>query len=238
MKAVILAAGLGSRLRPITDTIPKCMVSVNGERIIDRQIHSLKENGISEIIVVSGYKGEVLRRHMTEHHPFVSVVDNREYDNTNNMYSLWLCRPYIKDEDFLLMNADVFFDANIITGLLKEGCENAIACDRSQYNEESMKISVREDGTIKHIGKTIPPDEAYAVSIDVYKLGISGSKALFSHVADFVENKRDRNAWTEVALDDCFPDVAFYPHDIKGRWMEIDDHKDLERSEVLFKSGR
>lgn len=236
MKAIILAAGLGSRLRPMTEKVPKCMVTVNGECIIDRAIQNLIENDIFDVTVVSGYKGKILRDHLSGRFPEVRVMDNEEYATTNNMFSLWQCRTFVSGEEFILMNGDVFFDAEIIAGLLRGKHENMIACERGRFLEESMKISVRGDGTIGHICKTMSPEEAYGVSIDIYKLGVSGGIALFSEVSDIIERKGDRNSWTEVALDRCFAGTPFYPYTIEGRWMEIDDHDDLRHAEELFKS--
>ena len=124
MKAVILAAGLGTRLRPITDNVPKCMVPVNGIRIIDKQIDNLLQNGITELFVVDGYKADILSAHLKEIYPQVHIVSNPRYAETNNMYSLFLTSSFVKGEEFLLMNADVYFDTNIIQGmLLGESCK-------------------------------------------------------------------------------------------------------------------
>ena len=90
MKALILAAGLGSRLRPLTDEVPKCMVKVNGVSIIDKQIQNLKENGVNELFVVTGYKGDILEKHIIEKYNAldIKILHNDVYDRTNNMYSL------------------------------------------------------------------------------------------------------------------------------------------------------
>lgn len=235
MKAVILAAGLGSRLRPITNEVPKCMVPVNGERIIDKQINNLHVNGIRDIIVVTGYKSNVLSEHLKNNYPSITIIENKEYDQTNNMYSLYLCFPYLGEADFLLMNADVFFDSDIIDGILSCEKENVIACEYGRYMEESMKITVNNDGRIEHISKKILPEEAYAVSIDVYRIGKTGHLALSSKVRHIIDFLHDLNSWTEVALDEIFSDVEFYPYNIKGRWFEIDNHKDLKEAEKIFK---
>ena len=110
MKAVILAAGLGGRLRPITGAIPKCMVPVNGVRIIDKQIRNLKEAGVEDVVVVSGYKAELLEKHLADTWPGVRTVRNVRHAETNNMYSLFLAREAVRGCGFLLMNADVYFD--------------------------------------------------------------------------------------------------------------------------------
>lgn len=236
MKAVILAAGLGTRLRPITDKVPKCMVPVNGVCIIDKQISNLLKGGVSEIIVVAGYKSNILREHLKKY-DFIKIVDNVRYAETNNMYSLYLAYQYINDSEFLLMNSDVYFDANIIEGLLESewNGKSLIACDKNGYIEESMKIMTNDQGIIKHISKKISELEYYAVSIDVYKLNRQASKTLLDQIKNTIEVKKNENSWTEVALDGIFTQCNFMPYSIKGRWFEIDDHDDLHKAEEIFK---
>lgn len=234
MKAVLLAAGLGTRLRPITNEVPKCMVPVNGMPIIERQILNLVENNINDICVVAGYKSEVLKAFLQEKYPFVHVIDNTEYDTTNNMFSLYKTKEFVSGSPFLLMNSDVFHDANIEAGLLASEKANMIACEYGRYIDESMKIAV-ENGKINHISKQIAPKDAYATSIDVYKIGEDAGNILFSMCHDIIEIERNRNSWTEVALDHIFSKVDFYPYKIQGRWFEIDNHDDLASAEELFK---
>lgn len=233
MKAVILAAGLGSRLRPITDTVPKCMVPVNGIRIIDKQIDNLLSNGVTEIYVVSGYLHEVLDAHLKANYPNVQIIGNPRYDKTNNMYSLYLTEPYVKGEEFMLMNADVYYDANIVTGMLEGTNCSKIACDYSQYMDESMKITCA-NRKINHISKKISEADYDAVSIDVYRISADDSKILFAEVDDTILNRKNENSWTEVALDHIFDKATFVPYRIQGRWFEIDNHEDLAKAESIF----
>lgn len=233
MKAVILAAGLGSRLRPITNEVPKCMVPVNGIRIIDKQIDNLVKNGVKDIYVVSGYKAEVLDSHLHEKYPFITVIPNDRYAETNNMYSLFLAEKQVKDEEFLLMNSDVYYDANIISGMLEGLNCSKIACDQSQYLEESMKITLC-GGKINHISKKIAESDHYAVSIDVYRISAEDGRVLFAEVEDTILNRKDENSWTEVALDKVFDKTNFSPYIIAGRWFEIDNHEDLAKAEKIF----
>lgn len=234
MKAVLLAAGLGTRLRPITNEVPKCMVPVNGMPIIERQICNLVENGVKDIFVVAGYKRDVLKKFLQEKYPFVHVIDNEVYDSTNNMYSLYLAMDFVRGGEFLLMNSDVFHDANIEAGLIHAKDMNMVACEYGRYIEESMKITVA-DGKITHISKQIIPDDSYATSIDVYKIGVEAGNILFDMCIDIIEQQGNRNSWTEVALDQIFSKVAFIPYKIEGRWFEIDNHDDLAAAEELFK---
>lgn len=234
MKAVLLAAGLGTRLRPITNEVPKCMVPVNGMPIIEKQILNLVENGINDIYVVAGYKGDVLKTFLNEKYSFVHVIENEVYDITNNMFSLYMTMEYIRGSEFLLMNSDVFHDASIEAGLIYSKEPNMVACEYGRYIEESMKITV-ENGTITHISKQITPEETYATSIDIYKIGIEAGNILFDMCIDIIEKQCNRNSWTEVALDQIFSKVEFNPYKIEGRWFEIDNHDDLAAAEKLFK---
>ncbi len=237
MKAVILAAGLGTRLRPITNEVPKCMVPVNGIWIIDKQIDNLLSNDVKDIYVVDGYKAEVLAEHLKTKFPQVHIVSNPRYAETNNMYSLYLTSKFVKGEEFLLMNADVYYDSNIIAGMLLGENLSKIACDRSQYLEESMKITLDGD-KINHISKKISESDHYAVSIDVYRISAEDSKVLFKEVEDTIEGRKDENSWTEVALDNIFPKTNFMPYVIEGRWFEIDNHDDLHKAEEIFKGDK
>lgn len=234
MKAVLLAAGLGTRLRPITNEVPKCMVPVNGMPIIEKQILNLVENGVMDIFVVAGYKREVLKAFLNEKYPFVHVIENEVYDTTNNMFSLYMTMDFVRGSEFLLMNSDVFHDANIEAGLINSKENNMVACEYGRYIEESMKITVNDD-TITHISKQISPEDAYATSIDVYKIGVEAGNVLFDMCIDIIDKQGNRNSWTEVALDQIFSMIDFYPYKIEGRWFEIDNHDDLAAAEELFK---
>ena len=236
MKAVILAAGLGTRLRPITDNVPKCMVSVNGQCIIDKQIENLKENKIkeSDIYIIGGYKREILKNNLQNKYPDVNFIANDRYNETNNMYSLFLAKNCVKGKEFLLMNADVFFDSTIISGIQK-GKGSKIACDRRGYLEESMKIKVSNSGQICHISKKIDEKEYFAVSIDVYRISDSASNVLFDEIETTIVRNKDENSWTEVALDSIFPKTDFSPFIIEDKWFEIDTLEDLKKAEILFK---
>ncbi|MCC8145192.1 MAG: phosphocholine cytidylyltransferase family protein, partial [Bacteroidales bacterium] len=235
MKDVILAAGLGTRLRPLTNDVPKCMVPVNGKYIIDKQIDNLIDAGINEIIVIAGYNAEKLISHLAIKYPSIKVVNNKRYDQTNNMYSLYMASDYVNGKDFLLMNADVYFDANIITGLVNSEKKNLIACDKTEYIEESMKVTTDSTEKINHISKKIGKDDYHAISIDVYKLSGKASAILFNEIKNTIEVDKEENMWTEVALDKILDQADFYPYIISGRWCEIDNYDDLAYAERIFK---
>ena len=233
MKALILAAGFGSRLAPLTDTIPKSLVPVNGKPILFKQIENLYENGITDITVISGYRANMLEAAVHDCFRDVNIIESVDYRDTNNMYSAYLAREAMAGEPFLMMNADVFMDASVIESLLHFSGENAIVTDIGFYLEESMKV-IEKDGRITHISKQIPQSEALGASIDVYKFSAEGGAAFFRKCAEFIEEKGEKKLWSEVALDAILGEVAFEACPLNGRWFEIDNHDDLAAAERIF----
>lgn len=234
MKALILAAGLGTRLAPLTDSVPKCMVKVNNLTIIEKQIENLISNDIKDITVVSGYKHDVLEEFVTKKYPFIKFITNENYLNNNNMFSAYLARNYLSGESFYMMNADVFFDEDIIAELSKDKYKNAIATQKGEYIEESMKIKYDGD-KITEISKQIKKEDSFGTTIDVYKFSKEASEAFFQKCVDYIENKNELNLWSEVAINDIFNEINFIPCIIKGRWVEIDNFEDLTLAKSIFK---
>lgn len=234
MKALILAAGFGSRLAPITDTLPKSLVAVNGKPILFKQIESLHENGITDITIVSGYKADVLEKAVHEKWPDITIIESVDYATTNNMYSAYLGIQKVGCDGFLMMNADVFYDSSAIKELLKFPAPNAIVTDVGRYMEESMKV-VEKEGRLVAISKAITKEEALGCSIDVYKFAADGAKAFYDVCVEYIEKKKELKKWSEVALNDILDVVKFEACPLVGRWFEIDNHEDLAAASELFK---
>jgi len=233
VKALILAAGVGTRLLPVTDEIPKALVPVNGKPILIKQIENLYENNINDITIVSGYKSELLREKIYALYPDVCIVESTDYDTTNNMYSSYIVREKLWGHDFLMMNADVYFDSSVLTALLNIPHPNSIVVDIDNYLEESMKV-VEEKGRLVEISKTITPETALGSSIDVYKFSAEAGDAYYKKCAEYIEVKKDKKKWSEAALNDILHDVEFRACPTAGRWYEIDNHEDLKSAEKLF----
>lgn len=233
MKALILAAGMGTRLAPLTDNCPKALVKVNGESIILKQIQNLYDNDVRDITVIAGYKAELLQETVFNKYPEINIINSIDYAVTNNMYSAYLARKIIGDEEFLMMNADVFCDASVVSGLLDFDAPNAIVTEIGNYIDESMKV-IQRDGRIVRIAKTITKEEAFGVSIDIYKFSREGARVFFGKCAEYIEEKKELKLWSEVALNDILSEVVFKACPLVGRWIEIDNHDDLSDAEKLF----
>ncbi|MBQ7334076.1 MAG: phosphocholine cytidylyltransferase family protein [Clostridia bacterium] len=235
MKALILAAGVGSRLAPLTDHMPKSLVEVNGTPILMKQIENLHACGITDITVVSGYLSHVLADAVGGKYPEIRILESVDYAITNNMYSAYLAREAMAGQGFLMMNADVFFDASVIRALVDCPHPNAIVVDVGRYMEESMKVMER-NGKLTAIAKTIPSAQALGCSIDVYKFSPAAADAFFAKCSEYIEANNDRKQWSEVALNDILTEVDFYACPLRGRWLEIDTQDDLFAAEKLFAS--
>ncbi|MDO5520484.1 MAG: phosphocholine cytidylyltransferase family protein [bacterium] len=233
MKALILAAGFGSRLTPITNKCPKSMVPVNGTPILFKQIDNLLDNDITDITVICGYLGDLLRNAVERRYPMVKVVESKNYATTNNMYSAYIARGEMEGYPFLMMNADVFFDSSVLKELVKEPLENAIVTDIGNYIEESMKV-VETDGRLVEISKQIPKEKAFGTSIDVYKFGVQAGRQFFLACRDYIETKKKYSMWSEIALNDILKTSEFHACPLKGRWLEIDNMEDLKAAQKLF----
>ena len=128
MKAVILAAGIASRLRPLTDTTPKCLLKVGERCLLQRAFDALLQNGFREFVIVTGYRQQQIVNFLEAHYPALEVtfIYNEKYASTNNIYSLWLTRPYVDKEDILLLDSDILFDPQIVAKLLGYGQADAL----------------------------------------------------------------------------------------------------------------
>ena len=233
MKAFILAAGIGSRLRPITDEVPKCMVKVGDEAIIERQIFSLVNAGIKDIFVCSGYKKEILEKFIKEKYSYVKFIHNENYLSTNNMYSMYLTKEYSYDEDVIVMNADVFVEPEYIKKLVNTDIENCILTEKGRYEEENMKI-VFDGNKIISISKKISKEEAYGTTIDMYRFSKNFTRKWFDVMEDIIFKRNEMNMWNEVAIDEMFKYETVLPLEVGKMWFEIDNHEDLEKARKLF----
>jgi len=239
--AVILAAGVGSRLKPHTDSVPKALVRVNNRSIIKYELEALASISSNvKVYVVVGYLGKLIAEEIKRLNLGldVEIVDNVDYDTTNNMYSLSLAMNRIGDNlrPTVILNGDVIYDSRIIDGIFNDKRQDLIAVDIDAYLEESMKV-IQENGNLIKISKSIEQKDALGTSIDLYKLSIPSFITLKNKIENIIKSGRLRD-WTEVAINELlktgeYPAEAF---DIeKNPWWEIDNLDDLRIAEIIFR---
>jgi len=237
---IILAAGVGSRLRPLTDEVPKTMVKVNGEAIIERlltQIDSI-EDFYGSVKIVSGYKSQILKFFINDLGLKIKIefIENSDFLTTNNMYSLFLALSKVESPNgIVIINADCFYDKEIVNKVVKSD-GNYIAIDKGIFNEESMKVRIDNQGKVVNMAKTLEENNNVYVSIDIYSFNTYGKEKLFKISSEIINNG-DLNSWTEVAIDLFAKEKESNIKciDVTGkRWMEIDNHEDLKTAEKIF----
>ena len=149
MKAVILAAGIASRLRPLTNNTPKCLLKVGEKSILQLTLENLLENNITQLVMVTGYLEQQIKDFIAANFPQLQVtyIYNEVYDSTNNIYSLWLAKDVLLGDEMLLMDSDIIFDSKIIGALLQSGYENCLALKRHNVGDEEIKVKIDDNGT-------------------------------------------------------------------------------------------
>jgi len=238
MKAVILAAGLGSRLDEITKNIPKTMIQINGQYIFKNIVNAIVNNNIKDIIFVVGYKSELLREVICkelEHYDLnIAFVMNPNYQSTNTMYSLWLCRQYL-DCDFVYFHGDLIFSEKMLKNFIKSGLHNAILIDREFPLdwEDAMKV-ITHDDKLKYMSKSITVNEMDGTAIGIYKFDKLGSRKLF-HVIDNLIKKGVVSSWVSEAINIVSKKVTIkieYNHSYP--WADVDNLIDLEMGRKIL----
>jgi choline kinase len=233
MRAVILGAGRGGRLRGAAGDRPKCLARVGAKTLIERQVQMLRGCGIGEIAVVAGYRAADVRSVCAG----VEIVHNTRYATTNSLYSLWLARHLLMD-GFVVLNGDVLFHPQLLEDLLTARYPDALLMAARQdvdgYSDEEMKVRVRR-GCVVEIDKTIAPEHADGENIGVAKFGPGGAAVLVEAVNQIVAGGGVRE-WLPRAFADFCHRRPLHVVESRGYpWIEIDFPEDYWRacSEVL-----
>jgi len=232
MKAVILAAGIASRLRPLTDKSPKCLLQIDSKNLLQRTIDALIRNQIYEIVIVTGYLHEQIEAFVSSNYPDLPVqfIYNEQFETTNNIYSLWLTKEAVLNEDILLLDSDILFDSEIITTLMNASYPSCLALNRHELGEEEIKVIVDSKNRIEEISKTCSIKEAIGESIGIEKMSNDFVRTLFAELKIMIEKKKQDNVFYEAAFENIIKQGAdIYAVDTTSCFsMELDTVKDFE----------
>ncbi len=235
MKTVILAAGIASRLRPLTDNTPKCLLKVGGKCILEWTIENLIRTDNLEIIIVTGYLENRIREFVTERFPELNVtyINNSLYTTTNNIYSLWLAKEAVCGDSMLMMDSDIVFDKNILTALVNSGHENCLALKRHDVHDEEIKVTTDLSGRVLAINKEIIASEALGESIGIELFGKEGCAELYKILDNKVVKENRVNQFYETAFEELSENYLYVVDTTNYFCMEIDTVEDLVLAQDL-----
>ena len=240
MIAVIPAAGMATRLRPLTLHRPKCLLEVAGKSLIGRAMDALRANGIRRVAIVTGYLGRMIRDYVERAYPDIEVVwiENERYESTNNIFSLRLAVPVaLQDpEGVLLLDSDILFDPEAIGRLLADPRPDVLALEPHQLGEEEIKVCLDNEGLVREISKSCPMAEAAGESVGIEKMSARYFRALAAELEQMCDRKGLDNVFYEKAFERLIPQgFRFAVADISDLFaMELDTPADFEEASRLL----
>ena len=243
MQAIILAAGMGRRLGEYTKDNTKCMVPVNGVRLIDRLLRQLAKQNLNRIIIVVGYKGRELREYIEANHTVqrIEFVENPIYDKTNNIYSLALVKDRLQEDDTMLFESDLIFSDRIIPMIVDNPHPNLALVAKYETWMDGTMVRLDDDLNIVNFISKDAFDynevDSYYKTVNIYKLSRQFSQQKYVPFLDAYTKAVGNNEYYENVLRII---SLLNNHDMKAlpigneKWYEIDDKQDLDIAEALF----
>ncbi|HLL21793.1 MAG TPA: phosphocholine cytidylyltransferase family protein, partial [Kofleriaceae bacterium] len=213
MKAVILAAGCATRLRPYSDDTPKTLLAVGGVPILRRTMTTLLRAGFDQFVIGTGYLEHMVRDAVASWFPALDVtfVTNSAFRTTNNAYSLWLAREHVKDDAFVLLDGDVVFDLGVIEALVERGPDCLAVRSVGSIGLEEVKVTADNEDRVLAIGKHVPVRSAMGESVGIELFSAATSKRLFAALHTRVHEQGLVNEYYEAAFQQIIDDgVTLY----------------------------
>lgn len=245
MQAIILAAGMGRGLKELTRDNTKCMVEVNGVKLIDRMLHQIEKKCLSRIVIVVGYQGRKLMDHVETlgiRTPIV-YINNPIYDKTNNIYSLALARDFLKEDDTLLFESDLIFEDSVIDALLDDPRDTLALVDKYESWMDGTCVTLGGDDSITAFvpGEKFRFDEIgdYYKTVNIYKFGRHFSESYYIPFLDAYQQALGVNEYYEQVLRviTMLDDPKIKARRLDGQlWYEINDAQDLDIAASMFAS--
>jgi L-glutamine-phosphate cytidylyltransferase len=224
LKAIILAAGLSSRLHPRTLEVPKCMLPLHGKSVMEHQLTALECAGIKSTTVIVGFMAEVIRQSIGNR---VSYATYDRFRETNNLGTLHHCRALL-DDDCLVMFADVLLTPEALAKLANHRADFALLVDRTRVLENTMRIQTKQGGIVD-LGGHIPASEGEGNFVGIAKYSKSGAKALADELDVMIREGGHENKYYVQALPRLVSRGAVIePVDIDSPWLEIDTNGEYE----------
>lgn len=239
IKAIILSAGQGRRLLPLTENTPKCLLPVSEKTVIEWQIDALLAVGIENITIVAGFQVgliEALLKQCYADYPQITILFNPFFEVADNLASCWLARS-VMDGDFLLMNGDTVIESTLLTQVLNsESAPITLCVDyKSTYDADDMKVQLDASGRVKQVSKIISADQIDAESIGLIYFRDQGSQYFREAVESALRHPAELKSWYLTIIDELADKNLVNTCSVAGhRWCEIDFIEDLAKAGMLF----
>jgi choline kinase len=238
LTAIILAAGLGSRLRPLTDATPKCLLDVGGKTILARQLERIAAAGIRRAVVVTGYRADDVEVHLRTNRPPIEVLlaPNPEYATTGNCMSVLAARTRADGTGVVICDGDVVLTGDALQRLVAESGPAALLLDtETALADEEMKALIDPAGNVRRLSKQLVPSECAGESIGIQKVG-GLALPIFWATLESMRESGDTQGYYEDAFQRMInAGVSFRTVPIgHHEWTEIDDLADLEDARARF----
>ncbi len=253
MKAIIIAAGPSTRLRPFTDYKPKCLLEIEGKTILDRILAVLYNCGINDIVMIRGYQKETINL------PNIKYYDNDDFYNNNILESLFYAEPEMDDE-FIFTYSDILYSKEVVQKLLDSAHDFSLVVDtawreryegRTKHPTDEAELVLVKEGKITHLSKFYNPNVAYGEFIGLGKFSKKGAeiftrnynRAKNNKTCKFAGRFHDAITIEKAYLTDMFEELicrgySIYSVDIERGWVELDTDQDYEYAKQLIKEGK
>lgn len=243
MQAIILAAGMGKRLKDLTKDNTKCMVKVNGVSLIDRMLHQIEKYNMDRIVIVVGYKGDLLKEYISTLgiKTKIEFIDNPIYDKTNNIYSLALAKKELCEDDTILFESDLIFEDGVIETLINDPRKTLALVDKYESWMDGTCVKLSESDEIEAFvpGKNFKFNEIkdYYKTVNIYKFSKEFSKTSYVPFLEAYSKALGDNEYYEQVLRviTMLDYSELRAKRLEGQlWYEIDDIQDLDIATSIF----
>jgi len=238
-KAIILSAGQGRRLLPLTESTPKCLLPVADKPVLAWQIDALLAIGIDEITIVAGFQVsliETLLQQRYAHHPKIKILFNPFFEVADNLASCWIARS-VMTGDFLILNGDTVIEPALVAQVLNsKPTPITLSVDyKNAYDADDMKVQLDPDGWVKQVSKIIPPHQVNAESIGLVYFREQGPQIFSQAVESALRHPAELKSWYLSIIDALAKQHLVNSCSVKGyRWCEIDFIEDLAKAGMIF----
>ncbi len=239
VEAIILSAGQGRRLLPLTKNAPKCLLPISGKPIIEWEIDALVARGIVNITVVTGFESNAVEAVLQQRYAnraHINIIFNPFFEVADNLVSCWVARSAM-NHDFLLLNGDIIFDPEVLTKVLNSEPAPITLCvnRKSVYDADDMKVQLDRKGCVRHVSKTLPVSQIDAESIGLVFFRQEGPQLFCNAIENALRHRDKLKSWYFTIIDSLAGTQMIKACSVsEHRWCEVDVAADLAIAEELF----